>query len=43
MEEFKTLPFGSVWDYYCLRMNVPVGESWMGEVKRYEEHVTNKR
>jgi L-rhamnose isomerase len=43
MEEFKTMPFGSVWDYHCLRMNVPVGESWMEDIKRYEEHVTNKR
>ncbi len=43
MEEFGTMPFGAVWDYYCLRMDVPVGELWMEEVKRYEEEVTKKR
>lgn len=43
MEELKTMPFGAVWDYYCLRMNVPIGESWMEEVKRYEEEVTNRQ
>ena len=43
MEELGTMPFGAVWDYYCLGMNVPVGELWMEEVKRYEEEVTKKR
>jgi L-rhamnose isomerase len=43
MEELGTMPFGAVWDYYCLRMDVPVGELWMEEVKRYEEEVTKKR
>jgi len=43
IEELKTMPFGPVWDYCCLRMNVPAGESWMEEVKRYEEEVTNRR
>jgi L-rhamnose isomerase len=43
MEELGTMPFGAVWDHYCLRMDVPVGELWMEEVKRYEEEVTKKR
>ena len=25
LEEFKTLPFGAVWDYYCERQSVPAG------------------
>src|SRR5690625_2073234 len=25
-EEFKTYPFGDIWDYYCHKMGVPVGE-----------------
>jgi L-rhamnose isomerase len=25
-EEFKTYPFGAVWDYYCAQMGVPVRE-----------------
>jgi len=43
MEEAKTLPFGAVWDYYCLRHNVPVGQDWLAEVKSYEREVLAKR
>jgi L-rhamnose isomerase len=43
IEEFKTYPFGSVWDYYCEQMNVPVKESWLEDVKAYEEDVLVKR
>ncbi len=28
-EEFKTYPFGAVWDYYCEIMGVPVGLEWL--------------
>jgi L-rhamnose isomerase len=43
MEEAKTLPFGAVWDYHCLQQDVPVGEAWLKEVKRYEKTVLSKR
>lgn len=43
LEELKTLPFGAVWDYYCLKADVPVGAGWVDEVKKYEADVTNKR
>jgi L-rhamnose isomerase len=43
LESLKTLPLGAVWDYHCLRQNVPVGISWMDEVQRYEADVTSKR
>ena len=43
MEEFKTLPFGAVWDYYCAKNNVPVGGNWLKEVKDYETKVLSKR
>ncbi|MGQ9574760.1 MAG: L-rhamnose isomerase [Thermoguttaceae bacterium] len=43
VEELKTLPLGAVWDYYCMRQGVPVGQAWMDEVKRYEAEVTSKR
>jgi L-rhamnose isomerase len=43
MEELKTMPFGAVWDYYCAQQDVPVGMSWMSEVKRYEETVLSGR
>jgi L-rhamnose isomerase len=43
LEEIKTLPFGAVWDYYCARSNVPVGDAWLSEVKTYEKNVLAKR
>lgn len=43
MEELKTYPFGAIWDYYCESMDVPVGESWLTEVKEYEKEVLSKR
>ena len=43
LEEAKTLPFGAVWDHYCLAQDVPVGESWLSEVKRYEKDVLSRR
>ena len=39
LEEAKTLPFGAVWDYYCERAGVPVGEAWLADVRRYEQDV----
>ncbi len=36
MEEQKSLPFGAVWDYYCLQADVPVGAAWLDEVRKYE-------
>ena len=43
LEEVKTLPFGAVWDYYCLKADVPVGEAWLAETKRYEKNVLSQR
>jgi L-rhamnose isomerase len=43
MEDAKTLPFGPVWDYYCLQQDVPAGETWIAEVKKYEQNVLSKR
>ncbi|HZG55659.1 L-rhamnose isomerase [Paenibacillus sp.] len=42
-EEFKSYPFGAVWDYYCATQGVPVREAWLAEVKRYEADVLSKR
>ncbi len=43
MEELKTKPFGAVWDYYCLKEGVPVGEDYIAEIQNYEEEVLRKR
>jgi L-rhamnose isomerase len=42
-EEFKSYPFGAVWDYYCAKSGVPVREDWLAEVKAYEQEVLLKR
>lgn len=43
LEELKTLPFGAVWDHYCLATEVPVGMEWMGQVQTYEKRVLAER
>lgn len=43
MEEFKTYPMGDIWNYYCEKMNVPVAEKWLDEVKEYEKTELSKR
>jgi L-rhamnose isomerase len=43
LEEFRTYPSGAIWDYYCMKKNVPVGEEWLKEVKKYEKEVLAKR
>jgi len=43
LEELKTMPFGAVWDYYCLTQDVPVGATWMDEIRQYETDVLSKR
>ena len=43
LEESKTLPLGAVWDYYCLKQNVPSGIDWLAEVKIHERDVLAKR
>ncbi|MCY8921875.1 L-rhamnose isomerase [Bacillus atrophaeus] len=43
LEEFKTYPFGAIWDYYCEEMGVPVKEAWLKEVKQYEREILFKR
>jgi L-rhamnose isomerase len=43
LEELKGMPFGAVWDYYCLQRDVPVGIRFMDEIKSYEERVLAKR
>jgi L-rhamnose isomerase len=42
-EEAKTLPFGAVWDFYCETKGIPAGNTWLGEVKRYEKNVLSQR
>ncbi|MBN1926386.1 MAG: L-rhamnose isomerase [Prolixibacteraceae bacterium] len=43
MELLKSKPFGAVWDYYCLKNNVPVGEDYIAEIQQYEVDVLSHR
>jgi L-rhamnose isomerase len=43
MEEIKTLPFGAVWDEFCRRASVPIGMSWLDQVRRYEKETLASR
>lgn len=43
VEEFKSYPFGAIWDYYCSKTDTPVRENWLAEVKLYEKEVLFKR
>jgi len=43
LEELKGMPFGAVWDYACLQQGVPVGISFMDEIRGYEKKVLSKR
>ena len=43
LEESKSLPWNAVWDMFCLRNNVPVGEDFIAEIQKYEREVTSKR
>lgn len=43
MEERKTLPFGAIWDYYCLNNEVGVGSDWLAKVNKYEADVLSAR
>ena len=43
LEALKGMPFGAVWDYYCLKQGVPVGISYLDEMRTYEKQVLSQR
>ena len=43
LEEAKSLPWNAVWDMFCLRNDVPVGEEFIAGIQQYEREVTSKR
>jgi L-rhamnose isomerase len=38
-EEFKSLPWGAVWDYYCARTGMPPRDAWLADIRQYEHDV----
>lgn len=43
LEALKGMPFGAVWDYYCAGQDMPVGMSYMNEIRIYENEVLATR
>ena len=43
LEEYKAVPFGAVWDYYCLTHDTPPGDGWLSVVRAYERDVLRGR
>lgn len=41
-EEFKTMPFGAIWDEYLRKQNVK-GSDWFNLIKDYQMNILNKR
>jgi len=42
-EEAKAMPWGAVYDMFCLKNNVPVGQEFIDVIQKYEAEVTSKR
>ena len=43
LEQLKIMPFGAVYDYYCLKNGTPAGQDYIDEIKKYEKEVLLKR
>ena len=43
VEEQKAMPWQAVYDMFCLKNNVPVGDTFITEIEKYEKEVTHKR
>lgn len=43
LEELKGLPFGVVWDWYCAKMDVPIGREWILKIRDHENRVLSNR
>ena len=43
LEEAKALPFGAVWNKYCVQQAVPPGGEWIRAIAHYEANVLSAR
>jgi L-rhamnose isomerase len=43
LEALKDMPFGAVWDAFCLQQGVPVGIGVMDEIRDYEKRELSER
>lgn len=42
-EGLRGMPFGAVWDYYCMQQGVPIGGTYMDDIQSYETTVLANR
>jgi len=43
LEEAKSMPWGAVYNYYCAKKGVIVGDAYIADIQQYEKDVTSKR
>ena len=43
LEEAKSMAWGAIYNYYCAKKEVIVGESYIADIQQYEKDVTSKR
>jgi L-rhamnose isomerase len=43
LEEAKSLPWAAVYDYYCMKKGIIVGDAYIADIQKYEAEVTSKR
>jgi len=43
LEQFNTMPFGAVWNYFCASNETPTGMAFMDDLRRYERDVLSRR
>jgi L-rhamnose isomerase len=43
MEESKSMPWSSVWDYYCASQKISPGSEWLSTVAAHEKNILSKR
>jgi L-rhamnose isomerase len=43
LEELKAMPANAIWDYHCMKKDVPVGMAFMVTIKDYEKEELNNR
>lgn len=43
MEECKTLPWASIWEYHCEQSNTPASQDYLKQIQEYERKVLGSR
>lgn len=43
LEELKGLPWTAVYNYYCHKQGIAVGDAYIKEIEDYEDNITSKR